>query len=432
MQIRVAILDQDQNYQNRVLVALREKFSKKLQVFPCNSTEDVLSVIEAHEVKVFAINKMINYDISQIPEECAIVYLSELKSVKEEDGTPVVCKYQKVKNIAGELYNIGKNYDKLLAEKKEAERKAEEERLEAERKAEEERLEAERKAEEKRRKAEEERLEAERKAEEERLEAERKAAEEEQKRLEEERKAEEERIREKRRTPDVYAFISAGNSEGSTTTGISLAIANADDNTNILYLDFKQFSTMRRFFDVSRTDVPFSDILTKAANGELTKEDLEKAIITDMKFGFDFINNEDCAFELVMYLENGFKKLYETIGELENYDIIIVNLESAISKINFSVLDVAKKVIFVGSGLPDSNKNIERNIEIIKKYDEVNDCSYIEKTNILYNRFVNRNCSVLHLSGVNVIGEINVIKEKTEQRVLDTMSKMAIFGQIVE
>ena len=421
MQIRVAILDQDQNYQNRVLVALREKFSKKLQVFPCNSTEDVLSVIEAHEVKVFAINKMINYDISQIPEECAIVYLSELKSVKEEDGTPIVCKYQKVKNIAGELYNIGKNYDKLLAEKKEAERKAEEERLEAERKAEEERLEAERKAEEERRKAEEERLEAERKA-----------AEEEQKRLEEERKAEEERIREKRRTPDVYAFISAGNSEGSTTTGISLAIANADDNTNILYLDFKQFSTMRRFFDVSRTDVPFSDILTKAANGELTKEDLEKAIITDMKFGFDFINNEDCAFELVMYLENGFKKLYETIGELENYDIIIVNLESAISKINFSVLDVAKKVIFVGSGLPDSNKNIERNIEIIKKYDEVNDCSYIEKTNILYNRFVNRNCSVLHLSGVNVIGEINVIKEKTEQRVLDTMSKMAIFGQIVE
>ena len=432
MQIRVAILDQDQNYQNRVLVALRERFSKKLQVFPCNSTEDVLSVIESHEVKVFAINKMINYDISQIPEECAVVYLSELKSVKEEDGTPVVCKYQKVKDIANELYNIGKNYDKLLAEKKEAERKAEEERLEAERKAEEERLEAERKAEEERRKAEEERLEAERKAEEERLEAERKAAEEEQKRLEEERKAEEERIREKRRTPDVYAFISAGNSEGSTTAGISLGIANADSDTNILYLDFKQFSTMRRFFDVSRTDVPFSDILTKAANGELTKEDLEKAIITDMKFGFDFINNEDCAFELVMYLENGFKKLYETIGELEKYDIIIVNLESAISKINFSVLDVAKKVIFVGSGLPDSNKNIERNIEIIRKYDEVNDCSYVEKANILYNRFVNRNCSVLHLSDVNVIGEINVIKEKTEQRVLDTMSKMAICGQIVE
>lgn len=432
MQIRVAILDQDQNYQNRVLVALREKFSKKLQVFPCNSTEDVLSVIEAHEVKVFAINKMINYDISQIPEECAVVYLSELKSVKDEEGTPVVCKYQKVKDIANELYNIGRNYDKLLAEKKEAERKAEEERIEAERKAEEERLEAERKAEEERRKAEEERLEAERRAEEERLEAERKAAEEEQKRLEEERKAEEERLREKRRTPDVYAFISAGNSEGSTTAGISLGIANADSDTNILYLDFKQFSTMRRFFDVSRTDVPFSDILTKAANGELTKEDLEKAIITDMKFGFDFINNEDCAFELVMYLESGFEKLYETIGELEKYDIIIVNLESAISKINFSVLDIAKKVIFVGSGLHDSNKNIERNIDIIRKYDEVNDCSYIEKTNILYNRFVNRNCSVLHLSGVNVIGEINVIKEKTEQRVLDTMSKMAIFGQIVE
>lgn len=450
MKIRVAILDQDQNYQNRVLVALREKCYNKLEVFPCNGSNDILNVINTYNINVIAINSTINCDVSEIPENCAVIYLTETKSEAGTEDIPTMCKYQKVSDICRTLYDLGNEYPKILEAKKEAERKAEEERLEAERRAEEERkrleaerleaerkaeaerLEAERRAEEERKRLEAERLEAERKAEEERLEAERKAAEEERERLEAERKAEEEKIIARRSYPDIYSFISASGRDGSTSASIAFGRGDFGENYNILYLDFKQFSTMRRFFNVKDRQVSFSEILEKAAKNELTVEDLENAIITDENNGVDFINNTDCAFELVMLGEKGFETLFNKIGEMVKYDIIIINLESAISKLNFSVINSSRKVIFVGSGLQDSNQNIERTVNVIRRYDEINDTHNVNKINILYNKFVNRSCSVLKLENVNVLGNLGVIKEKTEMRVIERMSKMAVLRQIVE
>lgn len=450
MKIRVAILDQDQNYQNRLLVAFRERYSDKLEVFPCNSKDDILSVIENLGINVLAVNKMIECNLSGIPEEVAIVYLSELKNDGEHKGRPTVCKYQKVKDICDAFYNIGNEYEKILAEKREAERKAEEERLEAERKAEEERkrleaerLEAERKAEKERleaeRKAEEERLEAERKAEEERkrleeerLEAERKAAEEERLRLEAERKAEEERIAKRRSNPDIYAFISAKKGDGSTSVGISLGVNGIRENLNVLIIDLRKFTTMRRFFETPSAKVGFKEILTKAQKGEVSAEDVEKAITKDINLGFDYISNTDCAYELMMLGSEGFANLYKAIGEMVRYDVIIINLENSLDLFNLSIIELAKKVIFVGSGLAESNENIEHFTSVVRKYDSENEKDNISKIKILYNRYAGRNCSTLNLEGVEVIGGFGNIKEKTEMRLIETMSKMAVFSQIIE
>ena len=432
MRIRVAILEQDQNYQNRILVALKERYSDKLEVFPCNNKEDILSVIENHQIKVFAVNMMLNCDLSEIPEEVAIVYLSEMKNAGEHKGRPTVCKYQKVGDICKEIYQIGCEYDKLLEEKREAERKAEEERLEAERKAEEERkrLEAERLEAE--RKAEEERLEAERKAEEERLEAERKAAEEERIRQEEARKAEEERIAKIRSNPAIYAFISGGNKEGATSAAISLGINASKLDKKILFIDLKKFSKTSRFFALATPQIGFAELLSKANFGEISADDVKKSIATDLNFGFDYINNSNCAYELLMFNEESFTNLYKAIGEMVEYDAIIVNLDNALSMLNISIINAAKKVIFVGSGQQESNENIENFISVVKKYDQDNEKENSDKIKILYNRYVNRSCSTLNLAGIEVIGGLGVIKEKTELRLIDSMSKMAVFSQIIE
>lgn len=432
MKIRVAILDQDQNYQNRLLVALRERFSRKLMVFPCNNKEDILGVIEAHEIKVFVINKMIDYDISQIPDECAVVYLTEMKTPGEIEGVHAICKYQKVADIVNQLFEIGSNYGKELEAKKEAERKAEEERLEAERKAKEEqkRLEAERLEAEK--KAEEERLEAERKAEEERLEAERKAAEEEKARLEEQRKAEEEKLKERRSNPDIYAFVSAENGDGATTSSIACVINNLDENKNILYLDLKLSGATRRFFTSTDNKVKFQEVLTKAATGELNAEILNDSISRDVNLGVDFINNVDCTYELIMLSEDGLKNLFKSIGELVKYDIVIVNIDSNISKMNLDIFGLCKKVILVGCGSVYSNNKITNMIDVVRKHDNSLEENDAEKINILYNKFVNRNCTMLNLNGISVLGNIGMVKEKTEMKVIETMSKMAVFAQIIE
>lgn len=432
MKIRVAILEKDQNYQNRLLVALRERYFDRIEVFPCNTPGDVPGIIESHDIKVFAVNQMIDFDMSQIPEECAVVCLTELKTNEVIKGHFTVCKYQRVSNICKQLVQIGENYDKILEKKREEERKALEEKLERERREEEERIKREKEAEEERQRLEQERLERERKEEEERLAAEKAREEEERKRIEEERRAEEERIRARRSNPAIYAFISAGSREGSSSVSAACAFSSMQKYYNILYLDFKQFSSMGRFFDIQETEVKYSEILSKAVKGELTAEDVLKSIITDKRTGLDYINNTDCAFELAMLGSDGFSNLLKAIGELVKYDVIIINMESSMSRMNYSVIREAEKVIFVGNGLADSNKRIEMTVDAIRKYDAVNSTEVIKKVNILYNKFVNRNCAVLNLDDVNVIGGIPVIKEKTDTKVMESMAKMIVFDQIIE
>lgn len=439
MKIRVAILEQDHNYQNRLLVALRERFWNKIEVFPCNTTADVLGVIETHEVKVFAINQAFDMDFSQIPQSCAVVILTETKDDKAGDGQFAVCKYQKVSDICSELVKIGTNHEKWLAKKLEEERKAEEERLERERMAEAERLKREREEEEERQRLEQERLERERREEEERIAAEKARAEEERKRLEEERLAEEERIKERRSNPDIYVFISGGSREGSTMTSISAAANGVNKYANILYLDLKQFSNMSRFFSSANSGAVYAEALAKARLGEIAVEDVEKCIYVDGSTGINYICNSECTYELGMLGCAGFDNLMRIIGEMVKYDIIVVNMDSLMTELTYHVAAMAKKVIFVSSGLPESNSRLERNIASLRKYDEENETVIVNGTSILYNKFVNKSLmssspfsTVLKIDGIKVLGEIPVIKEKNEKKMLDSMIKLPVFAQIIE
>ena len=431
MKIKVAILEQDQNYQNRLLVALREKFSDKLEIFPCNTKEDIAGEVEAHQIKVFAVNQMIDADLKVIPEECATIILTEMRTADKIKDCDTVCKYQKVHDIGMQLYKIGKNHDRLLAIKKEKERRELKERLERERKEEEERLRREKELEEERKRLEAERLERERKEEEERLAAQRAREEEERKRQEEERRAREEKIRARRANPALYVFLPVESGEGSSLASIACTISNLSKDYNILYRDFTQYSKMGRFFLQNATGNEYAEILTKAYRDELTAEDVLKGISIDVRTRIEYINNNNCMYEIGILGAEGFDNFMKAIGSTEKYDIVIMNMESMLSPMTYAALKRASKFTFVGSGLADSNNQLKKKVDAIRKFDEANHTHKINHVNILYNKF-DRKCTELNLEKVKVAGVIPVIKEKTDTRMLDAMVKQPVFKEIID
>ena len=403
MKIKVAILEQDQNYQNRLLVALREKFSDKLEIFPCNTKEDIAGEVEAHQIKVFAVNQMIDADLKVIPEECATIILTEMRTADKIKDCDTVCKYQKVHDIGMQLYKIGKNHDRLLAIKKEKERRELKERLERERKEEEE----------------------------ERLAAQRAREEEERKRQEEERRAREEKIRARRANPALYVFLPVESGEGSSLASIACTISNLSKDYNILYIDFTQYSKMGRFFLQNATGNEYAEILTKAYRDELTAEDVLKGISIDVRTGIEYINNNNCMYEIGILGAEGFDNFMKAIGSTEKYDIVIMNMESMLSPMTYAALKRASKFTFVGSGLADSNNQLKKKVDAIRKFDEANHTHKINHVNILYNKF-DRKCTELNLEKVKVAGVIPVIKEKTDTRMLDAMVKQPVFKEIID
>lgn len=111
---------------------------------------------------------------------------------------------------------------------------------------------------------------------------------------------------------------------------------------------------------------------------------------------------------------------------------MIVNLDSTMSPMTYAAIRRAAKVIFVGSGLADSNNHLKNKVDAIRKFDEFHKTETVEKVNILYNRFVNRNCTALSLENVTVSGIIPVIKERTEARLLEAMVKQQVLAQIID
>ncbi len=428
MKINVAILEQDQNYQNRLIVALREKFPENIEVFQCNA-QNVASVIEAHEVKVLAIGQTVSADLSEVPERCAIVALTEERTEELVNDYMPVCKYQKASDIGKQLYYIGKNYDKILAEKKEQLRKAEEERLERERIEAEERRKKEEEERIEREKREKERIERERQEEEARQAAERERQEKERQRLLEEQRIREEKMKARRQNPALYVFIPATDGEGSSIASVAAAMVAPTDQMNILYLDFKQIGKMDRYFQTNSVGVGFDEILTDAINGSLTAEKLSSAISADNRLGVDYVYNNDCMYELGILGMEGFDNLMKAVGELEKYDAVVINLEGTLSPMSYGAIKRSEQVFFVAAGTPESNKYLENKLGAIKKYDKANETKLFDNVNILYNLFDRKSERV---QGAKDAGTIPPLKGKNDAALFDLMIKQPPFVNMIK
>lgn len=427
MKINVALLEQDLNYQNRLVVAFREKFSEHIEIFQCNA-HNVTGIIEEHDIKVLAMSQGYDVDLSAVPEQCGIVVLTDNKTDEFVGDYMALCKYQKVSDIGKQLYYIGTNYDKILAERKEKQRIEEEERKERERIAEEERLRKEEEERKERERLEKERLEREKKEEEERIAAEKARQEEERKRLLEEQKAREERIRARRSNPDLYLFIPATDGEGSSVASVAAAMVTPKDNINVLYIDFKQIGKMDRYFQTNSVGIGFDEILKQAIEEKLTPEELSNVISTDNHIGVDFIYNSECMFEVGFLGAKGFENLMDAIGKLERYDVVIANMEGTLSPMTYEAIKRSAKLYFVAAGTPESNQYLENKVKAIGKFDAYNDTKLTDNINILYNMFDRKS---VKLEGLNDAGTIPVMKAKSDAALLDLMIKQPAFAQMI-
>ena len=260
MKIRVAIFDQDQEYQSRLAETLQKNYPEKLEVFTCSSVESIPDTVSQNDVQLLAVSQGTELDVTQLQDKCAVVSLVETKVNKEITAdnifdVPEVGRYQSINDIARALYVYGNSYKDIFEVKKEADnvekqkeviaeriQKFEEEQREAER------LEAERKAAEEAARLEAERLEAERKAAEEKAAAEKARLEAERAKAEAEKRAAEERLRQRRSNPDIYAFMSALPGDGAFTISTFAAMLNTSDDYRILYIDLSKNSKMDRWF----------------------------------------------------------------------------------------------------------------------------------------------------------------------------------------
>ncbi len=365
MKCKVVIFEQDQNYQNRLLVALREKFADLLDVIPCSESSDILKCIERHHPDLLVINERIEYDLSEIPEDCAVACFTEFRTAEKVRNKPAVCKYQKVKEISSGFLEIVRDYKAVLAVKREEEQKAAAKRIAA-----------------------------------------------------------------RRQDPDVLVFLSSRQGNGSAVAAAACAINAAERGLSVLSLGIRPLKHQTDIFTDTGKDGNLKELTESANREELTEECLEQNICTDIS-GADYFDTGREEVWMAALEKKGFLHILSVIGRMAKYDAIILNIDSSLNAVNLEALKSAAKIIMVGSGTGDSNAGIEAFFSALKRYDEYSGTAVAERVSVLYNKFINLNCTMLSMPGVDVIGGINLLDVAEPRKISENMAKMMIFNSLV-
>ncbi|MBQ2802318.1 MAG: hypothetical protein IJF07_00260, partial [Lachnospiraceae bacterium] len=114
MKIRVAIIEQDENYVRRLVNNWQINYADKLEIYSFSTFEIFQEFVRNNYVSVILASETIKIDVSKLPERASFAYLVSNKGVEEIDGQPAVCKFQTVDLLYKNVLSLFADKEKNL------------------------------------------------------------------------------------------------------------------------------------------------------------------------------------------------------------------------------------------------------------------------------------------------------------------------------
>ena len=185
----------------------------------------------------------------------------------------------------------------------------------------------------------------------------------------------------------IISFMSSGTGSGTSTIASSLALNLAEKGIKTLFLDLQSFATINSIFNAEGKFSMSEIIFAIKSNKENISARLETAVKMDNSgvFFYDpcknpLERNELKSDELI--------KLLDSLNESGIYEYIIVDINYLVNELCLSLLKYSDRVFLVANTTEESQirlSSIIKSIQIISKH---NNESYIDKINIIYNKFI--------------------------------------------
>lgn len=106
MKIKLAILDGDKGYLNRMLTAFGNRYADRLEIYSFQKLEIAMENLDKTKIDVLVANEAFVIDTEKIPRGCGFAYLvdsPDIESVREERA---ICKYQKAELIYKQILSL--------------------------------------------------------------------------------------------------------------------------------------------------------------------------------------------------------------------------------------------------------------------------------------------------------------------------------------
>lgn len=106
MRIKLAILEKDQSYLNRMVSAFNTKYSDKFEIYSFTDQSIAMSTLETSRIDVLVASDTFDIDVSAIPKRCGFAYFVDSADVDTVNEHRAICKFQKADLIYKQILSI--------------------------------------------------------------------------------------------------------------------------------------------------------------------------------------------------------------------------------------------------------------------------------------------------------------------------------------
>ena len=106
MKIKLALLEEDQNYLSRIVSVFGIRYADKLEVYSFTEQEIAMSALEKNRIDIFISSEVFDIDMSRIPKRCGFAYFVDSPDVGSINEQMAICKFQKVDLIYKQILSI--------------------------------------------------------------------------------------------------------------------------------------------------------------------------------------------------------------------------------------------------------------------------------------------------------------------------------------
>jgi Mrp family chromosome partitioning ATPase len=193
----------------------------------------------------------------------------------------------------------------------------------------------------------------------------------------------------------VISFMSTGMGSGTSTIASSLALKLAEKDKKTLFLDLQSFATINTIFNAEGKFSMSEIIYAIKSNKENIAARLESAVKMDSS-GVFFYDSCENPLEISELKADELIKLLNFFREAGYYEYIVIDINYLINELCLCLLKHSDKVFFVTQNRDEHRTRLDKIIKSIRIRAIHNNENYMDKVNIIYNKFINNILDMNH------------------------------------
>lgn len=106
MKIKLAILEKDLGYLNRIVSVFNTKYADNFEIYSFTDEQIALATLDSKKIDVFVASDAFEINVAMLPKRCGFAYFVDSPDIETIHDEQAICKFQKVELIYKQILSV--------------------------------------------------------------------------------------------------------------------------------------------------------------------------------------------------------------------------------------------------------------------------------------------------------------------------------------